>query len=86
MTQLLDGFACIMCNRCQDVCPAYVTGKELSPSALEVNKRFMMKDHWDALAQGSETDTALAGGLLSESALWACTACGAVYRYLPGRQ
>ena len=83
MTQLLDGFACIMCNRCQDVCPAYVTGKELSPSALEVNKRFMMKDHWDALAQGSETDTALADGLLSESALWACTACGACIDICP---
>jgi hypothetical protein len=32
-TNILDGFACIMCNRCQDVCPAYVTGKELSPAA-----------------------------------------------------
>ncbi|MCB0184941.1 MAG: hypothetical protein KDE31_11780, partial [Caldilineaceae bacterium] len=38
-THLVDAYACIMCNRCQDVCPAYVTGKELSPSALEVNKR-----------------------------------------------
>ena len=39
-TQLFDAFACIMCNRCQDACPAYVTGKELSPSALEINKRY----------------------------------------------
>ena len=38
--QLLDAYACIMCNRCQDACPAYVTGKELSPSALEINKRY----------------------------------------------
>ena len=29
---LVDAYACIMCNRCQDVCPAYVTGKELSPA------------------------------------------------------
>jgi Fe-S oxidoreductase len=33
-----------MCNRCQDVCPAYVTGKELSPSALEINKRYYLND------------------------------------------
>ena len=36
---MLDAYSCIMCNRCQDVCPAYTTGKELSPSALEINKR-----------------------------------------------
>ena len=82
-TQLLDGFACIMCNRCQDVCPAYVTGKELSPAALEVNKRFAFKDSWDALSQGAETPQMLAGSLLSESALWACTACGACIDICP---
>lgn len=26
-TQLFDAYACIMCNRCQDVCPATLTGK-----------------------------------------------------------
>ncbi|MCY4146778.1 MAG: (Fe-S)-binding protein [Chloroflexi bacterium] len=83
MTQLLDGFACIMCNRCQDVCPAYATGKELSPAALEVNKRFYMKDNWSALAGGAETEQTLVGGLLSESALWACTACGACIDICP---
>ena len=83
MTQLLDGFACIMCNRCQDVCPAYATGKELSPAALEVNKRFYMKDSWSALAGGAETDQPLLGSLLSESALWACTACGACIDICP---
>ena len=83
MTQLLDGFACIMCNRCQDVCPAYATGKELSPAALEVNKRFYMKDSWGALAGGAETDQPLLGSLLSESALWACTACGACIDICP---
>ena len=82
-TQLVDGLACIMCNRCQDVCPAYVTGKELSPAALEVNKRYYMKDHWDALAGGADSDWPLAGNLLSESALWACTACGACIDICP---
>ena len=82
-TQLVDGLACIMCNRCQDVCPAYVTGKELSPAALEVNKRYYMKDHWDALASGTASDWSLGGTLLSESALWACTACGACIDICP---
>ncbi|MDE2774386.1 MAG: (Fe-S)-binding protein [Chloroflexota bacterium] len=82
-THILDGFACIMCNRCQDVCPAYVTGKELSPSALEINKRFLIKEQWDALASGAESESTLAGGLLSESALWACTSCGACIDICP---
>ncbi len=82
-THILDAFACIMCNRCQDVCPAYVTGKELSPAALEVNKRFLIKDQWEALAAGAESQVALTGGLLSESALWACTACGACIDICP---
>lgn len=82
-THILDGFACIMCNRCQDVCPAYATGKELSPAALEVNKRFHMKDNWESLASGKESEGALGGVLLSESALWACTACGACIDICP---
>ena len=82
-SQIVDAFACIMCNRCQDVCPAYVTGKELSPAALEINKRFGIKQHWDALASGGEADFALAGEVISESALWACTACGACIDICP---
>lgn len=82
-THILDGFACIMCNRCQDVCPAYVTGKELSPAALEINKRFSIKDHWEELTSGTDSGSTLAGGLLSESALWACTACGACIDICP---
>lgn len=31
---LFDTQACIRCNRCQEACPAYATGKPLSPKAL----------------------------------------------------
>ena len=82
-TNILDGFACIMCNRCQDVCPAYVTGKELSPSALEVNKRYYMRDHMTDLAGGSESEFSLVGMAISESAVWACTSCGACIDICP---
>ncbi len=26
-SSLIDAYACIMCNRCQEACPAYTTGK-----------------------------------------------------------
>lgn len=82
MTQILDAFACIQCNRCQDVCPAYLTGKELSPSALEVNKRYFINEHMSALASGQES-LPLIGNVITESAVWACTSCGACIDICP---
>ena len=82
-THIVDAYACIMCNRCQDVCPAYVTGKELSPSALEVNKRYYLNAHLDELAAGQPSQFNLLDFAMSESALWACTACGACVDICP---
>jgi Fe-S oxidoreductase len=81
--QLFDPFACIMCNRCQDVCPAYVTGKELSPSALEINKRYEIRDHMTLLAAGGESPHTLLEFGITPSAVWACTACGACVDICP---
>ncbi len=82
-TQILDAFACIMCNRCQDVCPAYVTGKELSPSALEINERYMIRDQMSELAAGAPSRNPLMNFAISESAVWACTSCGACIDICP---
>jgi Fe-S oxidoreductase len=82
-THLVDAYSCIMCNRCQDVCPAYVTGKELSPSALEVNKRYYLNSNLTALAGGAASEFNLLDYAISESALWACTACGACVYICP---
>jgi Fe-S oxidoreductase len=75
-TQILDAFACIMCNRCQEVCPAYVTGKELSPAAIEINKRYYFRDDMAGFANGSIEPFSLFNTVISESAVWACTTCG----------
>jgi Fe-S oxidoreductase len=80
---ILDAYACIMCNRCQDACPAYVTGKELSPAALEVNKRYYINAHLDALAAGEPSPDPLLAYAISEAAVWACTACGACIEVCP---
>ena len=67
--QIMDSYACIMCFRCQEVCPAYNTGKLLSPAALEINKRYHLNG-------GGATDVELKT-LISDEAVWACTSCGA---------
>jgi Fe-S oxidoreductase len=65
-----------MCNRCQEVCPAYFTGKELSPAAVEINKRFIFRSDMPGFAYGTADSIPLMDTVISESALWACTACG----------
>ncbi len=82
-TSLVDAFACIMCNRCQDACPAYVTGKELSPSALEINKRYYLNQHLDEMASGAVSIHTLLDFAITESAVWACTTCGACVDVCP---
>lgn len=80
---IADAFACIMCNRCQDVCPAYETGKELSPAALEINKRYFINENLHDLASGKPPDAMLTEFAITESAVWACTACGACTAICP---
>lgn len=75
--QILDAYACIMCNRCQDACPAYTTGKVLSPAALEINKRYFINDEGARLAKGEASTKTLLEFAINEEAVLACTACGA---------
>jgi Fe-S oxidoreductase len=82
-TQILDAYACIMCNRCQMACPAYITGKELSPAAIEINKRYYLNEHGGNFASGDESIQTVLDSTLSESALWACTSCAACVEICP---
>ena len=75
-TQLLDAYACIQCSRCQDACPAYETGKELSPSALEINKRYFINSNTRSLIEGEAKEIPLTDWMLTEEAAWSCTTCG----------
>jgi len=81
--QLMDGYACIMCNRCQQVCPAYNTGKALSPSALEINKRYFMNYEGERLAKGEQSEKTLTEFMIKPEAVWSCTTCGACIQICP---
>lgn len=82
-SSLIDAYACIMCNRCQDACPAYATGKVLSPAALEINKRYFLNQEGANLASGQPSSATLLEFAISEEAVWACTACGACNQVCP---
>lgn len=81
-TRVLDAYACVQCNRCQDVCPANFQGRPLSPSALEVNKRYLLKE----ATFGSHPDRLLlplTETVISPEAVWSCTTCYACVRVCP---
>ena len=81
--QIMDSYACIMCNRCQEVCPAYNTGKVLSPAALEINKRYFLNYQGAQIAHGEASEQSLLEFAISPEAVWACTACGACIDICP---
>ncbi len=81
--QIMDAYACIMCNRCQEVCPAYNTGKILSPAALEINKRYFLNQEGGRLAAGEASSQTLIEFAIPVEAVWACTACGACVDICP---
>jgi Fe-S oxidoreductase len=79
--QIMDSYACIQCFRCQEVCPAYNTGKILSPAALEINKRYTLNYEGKAFANGAPSRPLTE--LIPEEAVWACTSCGACVDICP---
>jgi Fe-S oxidoreductase len=86
--QRMDAFACIMCFRCQQVCPAYATGKLLSPAALEINKRYVLNEvKGRPISRGERRialpETPLTQFAIPEEAVWACTSCGACVDICP---
>ena len=81
--RLLDAYSCIMCNRCQDVCPATNTGKALSPAAILINERFELNNNFPGFARGDESPRPLLDFALNEEAAWACTTCNACIEICP---
>ncbi len=81
--QIVDAYACIMCYRCQEVCPAYNTGKVLSPAAMEINKRYLLNFEGGRLAKGEPSSQTLTEYAIPPEAVWACTACGACVDICP---
>jgi len=80
---IMDSYACIMCYRCQEVCPAYNTGKVLSPAAMEINKRYFLNSAGSHLATGEPSQQTLTEFAIPTEAVWACTTCGACIDICP---
>jgi len=83
--QMLDLATCTECGRCQSVCPAWTTGKPLSPKLLIMGLRDNMFASADRLLSG-EGDGAVATLVpttIDPDVLWSCTTCGACVQECP---
>jgi Fe-S oxidoreductase len=87
--QLLECYSCVVCGRCQDACPAYATGKPLNPKKVVQDiKGHLLQVGPELIKNGSETSAAipgkeLAGEVIAEDVMWACTTCGACVESCP---
>ncbi len=83
--QMLDTVSCTECGRCQDVCPAYATGKALSPKLLIMAMRDqLMAEGPKALAStGSYTPPRIVPSAVTDDIVWDCVTCGACVRECP---
>ena len=88
---LLDLDACTRCGRCQEVCPAYLSGKPLSPKKLIQGLKAHLVEQGPALLRSrgngqpnpDDVSPTLIGSVLTEDELWACTTCGACEEACP---
>jgi Fe-S oxidoreductase len=87
--QLLDGYACTECGRCNSVCPALATDKPLWPKEiiLGVKDELFATGHLHLVGENETPEQIasepLVGGRIKEVSLWACTNCGACVEICP---
>jgi Fe-S oxidoreductase len=77
--QVLDLFSCTECGRCQEACPAWATGKPLSPKLLIMD----LRDRVVAEAAGEVELQPLVPNAVIDQVVWDCVTCGACVRECP---
>jgi Fe-S oxidoreductase len=80
--QMLDTLSCTECGRCQDACPAWATGKALSPKLLVMGLRDRLLEEGPSVLAGGEASP-LVPGAVTDDVVWDCVTCGACVRECP---
>ncbi len=78
--QLMDLDACTRCGRCQDICPAYSSGKPLSPKKITQDLRGSLLER---TRNPGNSNRALIGDVVTKDEIWACTTCRACQEVCP---
>lgn len=83
--ELLDLAACTECGRCQEACPAYNTGKPLSPKKVILDLKDHLFHEGPRLLKDPNAAPrhALYPDVITPEVLWACTTCFACEEACP---
>jgi len=82
--QMMDTFSCTECGRCQDACPAWNTGKELSPKLLIMGLRDQVFEEGPKLLRDVAFDPSpLVPNAVTDNVVWDCVTCGACVEACP---
>lgn len=79
--QLLHAYTCTECGRCSEVCPANITGKQLSPRKILMSTRNRLEEisrnikfnKGKFISDGKQ----LLQDYITEEEIWSCTTCNA---------
>ncbi|WP_106918016.1 (Fe-S)-binding protein [Chryseobacterium aurantiacum] len=78
--QLLNAYSCTECGRCTSVCPANITGKQLSPRLILMKTRDRLEEvgrNIDKNGKFVDDGKKLLNDYITKEELWACTTCNA---------
>jgi len=85
--QLMNAYTCTECGRCTSVCPANLTGKELSPRAIMMKTRDRLEEVGRNIDQNGgefkDDGIQLLNDYIMPEELWACTTCNACVEECP---
>lgn len=82
--QLLDGYACTHCGRCQVNCPAWNAGKPLNPKEVVLHIKDHLLEVGKQLLSGAEGERPdLVSQVITEEVIWECTTCRACQEECP---
>jgi heterodisulfide reductase subunit C len=84
--QLMDAYTCTECGRCSDVCPANLTGKELSPRKILMDTRDRLEEVGKGIDKNGkdyQDGKSLLGDYIKEEEVLACTSCNACTEACP---
>lgn len=85
--QLLNAYTCTECGRCSSVCPANLTGKQLSPRKIMMDTRDRLEEVGKNLKHNKGTfkpdNKQLLDNYITREELWACTSCNACVEECP---
>ncbi|MFQ5432475.1 MAG: (Fe-S)-binding protein [Nitrospinota bacterium] len=80
---LLDSQACTACGRCDEVCPAKITGKPLQPRKIVTDLQFACGRPEAYLVETENSRERQRLPAIGDEELWACTSCAACHDACP---